>query len=88
MKTAIVIHKEVVTQWLKNDIEFYPSTEQKLLYSFDSNLVDFKMIQSTFETEIELIQYKTKKELNLKFESVVNQYSKLINPFDLHIKYQ
>ena len=53
MTYASLIHIETGVEYYKNDNLFYPSANEKLLWSIFGTPDDVKMIVHTFETEID-----------------------------------
>lgn len=83
MKTATITHKEVVTQYFKDGIEVTPTANEKLMNSIFGM---FETKTTEFRFQLEVVTYKTKKELEAKFWEVSEQFKNWIHPNDLIIE--
>jgi hypothetical protein len=68
-----------------NGVEITPTWEQKLLNSLYPNQNGMEMKVTTSSRIVGEISYKTKKELDAKFQEVATEYEKFINPFELSV---
>ena len=66
MTYASLIHIETGVEYYKNDNLFYPSANEKLLWTIFGTPDDIKMIVQTFETEIDNYTGSSKKEVQAK----------------------
>ena len=83
MKTATIIHRETVKQYFKNGIEVTPSAEEKLMNELYPSM---ETKETTFNFPLEVVKYKNKKELTVKFWEVAEQFKNFIHPNDLVIE--
>ena len=82
MKKATIIHLEKVTQYFKEGMEVTPSANEKLINAIFPSM-ETKVTE--FRTELEVVNYKTEKELTAKFWEVEEQFKNWIHPNDLII---
>jgi len=83
MKTATIIHKEIVTQFFKEGVEVTPSAQDKLLNIIFGTMEEKVTI---FRTELAVVEYKNQKELTAKFWEVSEQFKNFIHSSDLIIE--
>lgn len=66
MKTATLVHVEKGVEYYQNETLFFPSSEQKLLWSLFGKPENVTIIEQTFETEIDEFIGYTKREIQAK----------------------
>lgn len=64
MKTARLIHIENVTEYYKDGNLYYPSRNEKLLWSIFGIPNNVEILEKTFETEVDVVRGSSKKEID------------------------